>query len=134
MILEVWYKKNWGRFHIAIGILFSIIFLLGAFALKDYYYLTYLILSAGIIYMGYVRLKKPYLICTKDEICVTGIFGELARKYHYQKFKEITINENRFFKDGQKLKFNAWFTNEHHWENLKRLFKEEPLLVSELQD
>lgn len=134
MILEVWYKKNWGRFHIAVGILFSIIFVLGALALKDYSYMTYLLLSAGIIYIGYVRLKKPYLICTKDEIRVTGVFGEIVRKYHYQNFKEITIKENRFFKEGKKLKFNAWFTNEHQWENLKRHFNEEPLLVSELQD
>ena len=79
--MEVWYLRAWGTFHIVTGIIFSVIFILGALVVKDYSFLAYLILSGGLIFTGYQRLTKPYIILFKNRIEVRGLFGEITKKY-----------------------------------------------------
>ncbi|MBK8927562.1 MAG: hypothetical protein IPM74_17090 [Crocinitomicaceae bacterium] len=89
--IEVWYMKAFATFHILTGVLVSVIFILGALILKDYFYFLYLILSIGIVVMGINRLRKPYICCFKNEITVTGLFGEISKTYKWEQKNEICI-------------------------------------------
>ena len=132
--IEVWYIKAFASFHILIGTLFSAIFILGALILKDYFYFLYLILSLGIIVMGINRLQKPYIRCYKNEIYVTGLFGEISKSYTWDRKNEISVSKNRVFIQGEKLKFNSWFTNTHQYQKMLRYLSGENMPADELQN
>lgn len=133
-ILEVWYYRSWGAMHILLGILFSVIFVIGALILDNLFHLAYLILSFGIIYMGYVRIRKPYLICYDKKICVTGMFGAISHDYAWEDEKDLVIKGNRLYLKSKKLKFNYWFTNQNQYQNMIRFYKKSASLSDELQD
>ncbi|MBK8927725.1 MAG: hypothetical protein IPM74_17935 [Crocinitomicaceae bacterium] len=131
--IEVWYMKAFATFHILTGVLFSVIFILGALILKDFFYFLYLILSIGIVVMGINRLRKPYICCFKNEITVTGLFGEISKTYKWEQKNEICISGNRVFVQGKKLKFNSWFTNVHQYQKMLRYLSGENMPADELQ-
>lgn len=131
---EVWYLRTWGTFHLVVGIIFSVIFILGAIVINDYTFLLYLILSAGLIYMGINRLKKPYIEYSAQHITVRGVFGEIAKNYIIQKSDIIHVKNNSVFLNSKKMKFNHWFTNPHQYAKMIRLFSVENFPADELQD
>jgi hypothetical protein len=132
--LQVWYYRAWGALHVLLGILFSVVFIVGALLLDDLSHLMYLILSFGISYMGFVRIRKPYLICYDKKICVTGMFGALAYEYIWEDEKDLVIKGNRLYLKNKKLKFNYWFTNQNQYQNMIRFYKKSASLSDELQD
>lgn len=131
--IAVWYLSAWGAFHILTGIIFSVIFVLGAVVLKDFTFLAYLFLSFGLIFLGIIRLKKPYLICSDFKITVIGMFGQAIHQYTWTDKKELQIRGNRFYLNNQKLKFNNWFTNQNQYQNMIRFYSGSELLSDELQ-
>lgn len=131
--IEVWYLNAWGGLHVLTGLIFSVIFILGAVVLKDYTYLIYLFLSFGLVFFGIVRLRKPYLICSDFKITVIGLFGKATRQYIWTDKKELQIKGNRFYLNNQKLKFNNWFTNQNQYQNMIRFYSGSDLLGDELQ-
>lgn len=133
-ILEVWYYRSWGAMHILLGILFSIVFVMGAFILDNLSYLAYLLLSFGIIYMGFVRIRKPYLTCADKKISVTGPLGNTSYEYAWEDEKDLIIKGNRLYLKNKKLKFNYWFTNQNQYQNMIRFYKRSASLSDELQD
>lgn len=133
-ILEVWYYRAWGALHVLLGILFSIIFIIGAVILNNPSHLAYLILSCGIIYMGFVRIRRPYLICSDKKICVTGLFGSIAHEYVWNDEKDLVVKRNRLYLKNEKLKFNYWFTNQNQYQNMIRFYTKSASLSDELQD
>lgn len=132
--MEVWYLRVWGTFHIVTGIIFSVIFILGALVVKDYSFLAYLILSGGLIFTGYQRLSKPYLILYKNSIEVRGLFGEISKKYEWTNKKELSAISGRIYLRRSKMHFNNWFTNKHQYEKLLRYCSDTTSLADELQD
>ena len=140
MHLELWYQRIWGTVNIALGIIFSVIFILGAVVLNDPSLLFYLILTGGNIYFGWVRIKQPCVICDEavqgsaGAIRVYGIFGQLLVTYTYSHRSEIMVKENRLYQNGKKLKFNSWFTNLHQWEKIKRYYTDGLLPADDLQE
>ncbi len=132
--LEVWYYRSWGALHIVLGILFSIVFIVGALLLDDLSHLVYLILSFGIVFMGFVRIRKPYLVCFDKKICVTGMFGTTAYEYFWEDEKDLSIKGGRLYLKNKKLKFNYWFTNQNQYQNMIRFYKRSASLSDELQD
>jgi hypothetical protein len=133
-VLEVWYYRAWGTLHVLLGILFSVVFILGAFIPDNLSSLAYLILSFGIVYMGIVRLRKPYLICYDKKISVTGMFGGTAHEYTWEDEKDLVIAGNRLFLKKKKLRFNYWFTNQNQYQNMIRFYSGSASLSDELQD
>jgi len=133
-MIKIYYKQIWGSLYLILGIIFSVLFILGFLVLHDFYILTYLILSIGLIVMGFFRLKTPYLICNKNEILVFGLIGNVLYRYSFLNDTEISINKNRFYLNGKKMKFNVWFTNKHHWKQLYQRFSNEVKIEDELVD
>ncbi|MBI3136531.1 MAG: hypothetical protein HYZ14_17785 [Bacteroidetes bacterium] len=133
-IYEVWYLRIWGTFHVVVGAVFSVIFMLGAVVLNDYSFLLYLLFSGLLLYMGLVRLRKPYLVYSPNKIEVRGTYGEIYKTYTWEKADEVSVKDNRIFLNGKKLRFNAWFTNKHQYNRMIRFFSGEILVADELQD
>lgn len=133
-LIEVWYYRSWGAMHILLGILCSIIFVMGALILHNQSHLTYLLLSFGIIYMGYVRIRKPYLRCFDKKITVTGLLGNTSYEYIWEYDKDLVIKGNRLYLNNKKLKFNYWFTNQNQYQNMIRFYTKSKSLIDELQD
>ncbi len=79
--------------------------------LNDLSYLLYLILTAGIIYQGYIRNTRPYLKYTHGQIEVFGNFGEKSRSYTWSQSDELKIKQGRLYLNGKKLRFNDWFVS-----------------------
>lgn len=131
---EIWFKRTWCTVHIVLGILFSIIFVLGAISLKEYSYFFYLILSGGLIYFGWNRLRKPYVTYTENSIFVYGFLGDIIYRYQFVHRSEIIVKEKKFFLKSTKLKINSWFVNSAQWENMIRYFSNEISKAEELQD
>lgn len=144
MRLELYYHRTWGIINISLGIIFSVIFIVGALFLNDHSFFYYLILTGGNIILGMIRLKKPYVVCTeirnddetisKGEIKVFNSFGIVQYTYTYSSPKEITVVKNRLCQNGTKLKFNSWFTNKHQWNKIISYYKEGKLPADDLQD
>jgi len=132
--MEVWYLRAWGTFHVITGIIFSIIFILGAVVIKDYSFLAYLFLSGGLIFIGFQRLTKPYIIVFNRHIEVRGLFGEIAKKYEWEDKKELSIKSGRIYLGSKKMQFNKWFTNQHQYEKLLRYCSNTASTADELQD
>ncbi len=133
-IIEVWYYRSWGAMHMLLGILFSIIFVMGALILDNLLHLAYLLLSFGMIYMGVVRIRKPYLTCFDKKISVTGPFGNISYEYVWDDEKDLVIKGNRLYLKNKKLKFNIWFTNQNQYQNMIPFYKKSASLSDELQD
>lgn len=131
-VFEVWYQRIWGTLHIALGCVFSAIFILGALVLEDLSTLLYLVLSGLLIYKGVVRLRKPYLIYTRTKIVVYGAFGELFRTYEWEHPDDLMVRAARFYLRGKKLQFNAWFTNRHQYKHMLDYFSEDSSAGDEL--
>jgi hypothetical protein len=140
MKLELWYQRIWGNLNIAVSILFSIIFILGAVILNDAKFLLYLIFTAVNGYIGYKRLTVPYVVCTEEtpgkngEIIVYNSYGALQYTYRYQSRDEITVQGNRLYQGNKKLRFNSWFTKNHEWEKIVQYYATGTLPVNELQE
>ena len=132
--MEVWYLRAWGAFHVVTGIIFSVIFILGAVVVKDYSFLAYLILSGGLIFTGYQRLSKPYLILYKNNLEVRGLFGEISKKDEWTTMNELTVRSGRIYLRKSKMHFNSWFTNKYQYEKLLRYCSDKTSLADELQD
>jgi hypothetical protein len=131
---EVWYLRIWGTFHVVMGAVFSTIFTVGAAFLEDYSLLLYLLFSGSLIYMGLVRLRKPYLVYSETEIQVRGMYGEIYKTYTWKKSEEIEVKDKRIFLHGKKLRFNAWFTNRHQYKRMLLFFSGEKDFENELKD
>lgn len=132
--VAVFYTHSWGAFHILIGIIFSTVFILGALILNDLFYLVHLLFSGGLIFMGTVRLQKPYLVCAHQNIQVTGHFGQKAYNYSWANDRDLKIKGNRLYLKDKKLKFNSWFTNQDQYKNMIRFYAKSESLSDELQD
>ena len=130
----VWYNRIWGILRVAMGSLISLIFISGAFILNDYSLLLYLFFSLMIVYLGIVRLRKPYLIYNHTSIQVIGVYGEKYKSYNWSEKDHVEIRNKRIFVNGKKLSFNAWFTNRRQYEHMLRFFSGESLPADELQD
>lgn len=131
---EVWYLKSWGAFHVVTGLIFSVIFALGAVMLDEITYFLYLIPSAGIVYMGWVKLRHPYISYTKNQLIVRGTFGDIYKKYIFSDNDRLLTQNNRILLNGEKLKFNRWFTNQHQYKAMLAYFSGDLSPASELQD
>ena len=144
MQLELYYHRTWGIINISFGIIFSVIFIVGALYLNDNSFFYYLILTGGNIILGMIRLKKPYVVCTEirnddetisaGEIKVFNSFGMVQYSYTYKSPTEITVVKNRLCQNGTKLKFNSWFTNKHQWDKIIRYYTDGKLPADDLQD
>lgn len=130
----VWYYKSWCRIHLILGLIFSFIFILGALALNNYIYLLYLLLSFNLIFMGYQRLKWPYIEYSQTRILVRGNWGYQSKKYNLGNNDRITYHKNRLYLNDQKLKLNHWFTNLHDWKRFINFFIPKHDDFNELQD
>lgn len=131
---EVWFQRTWCTVHIVLGVLFSIIFVLGALSLKEYTYFFYLLLSGGLIYFGWNRLRKPYVSYTENSIFIHGFLGDIIYRYQFEHRSDILVKDKKFFLKGAKLKMNAWFVNKAQWENMMRYFSNKNSKAEELQD
>lgn len=144
MQLELYYHRTWGIINISLGIIFSLIFIIGAIFLNDNSFFYYLILTGGNIILGIIRLKKPYVLCseirnendeiTSGEIKVLNSFGQVQYRYEYKSTSEITVVGNRLCQNGTKLKFNSWFINKHQWNKIIRYYTDGKLPADDLQD
>lgn len=119
---EVWYVSAWGLFHVITGIVFSLIFLIGALLLEDLKLLAYIICSAGLVYMGFVRLKKPYIRYSASKIELTGTFGEQLRSYEIKPGDETVVKHNRIYLNGSLLRFNNWFVKKAQYNKMLRFY------------
>jgi hypothetical protein len=140
MKLELWYHRIWGNLNIAVSILFSLIFILGALILNDLKFLLYLVFTAVNGYIGYMRLTVPYAVCTEEtlgkngEIKVYNSYGKVQHTYRYQSRDEITVHGNRLYQGNKKLRFNSWFTKKHEWEKIVQYYSTGTLPADELQE
>lgn len=143
MHYELWYHRTWGTLHITLGILFGLIFVIGAVVLRDPFLAVYFLAAPGLIVMGWMRLKKPYVVFTerfpgsndvKGEIRVNGLFGGVQQTYTYREPSEIVAKNNRLYQNGRKLRFNSWFINRHQWKKMYRYYGEDLSPADELQD
>jgi len=131
---EVWYLRIWGTFHLVVGFVFSLVFIVGALFLKDYSLFLYLLFSGLLIYMGLIRLRKPYLTYNTNKILMYGMFGEISKTYTWNTANDLVVKDKRIFLTGKKLPFNAWFTNRHQYERMLEFFSGEKALEDELQE
>lgn len=129
---EVWYLRIWGTFHLVVGSVFSLVFIVGAAFVEDYSFLLYLLFSGLLIYMGLVRLRKPYLVYSANQIRVRGTYGENYKIYTWNKPEEIEVKNGRVFLNGNKLRFNSWFTNRHQYNRMLAFFNGKFVLENEL--
>lgn len=131
---HVYYLYAYCSIPILIGVITSIIFSIGAIVLDEPTYWCYLILSVGLIIMGYMRLKKPYIVYSKNAIHVNGIFGIPFIKYEIQNKSQLKFSRNRLYYQGEKLKFNAWFVNRHQYKAMLNYFINDPDFANQLHD
>lgn len=115
--VTVSYQRQYPALFLLAGIFCSVVFLVGAFFLEDYSILFYLILSSGLIYIGWWRFNHPYLKCYHNRIEVSGLFGENFKVYSFTK-KDLVLRGKRIWLKNEKLKFNHWFVRRDDYKKM----------------
>ena len=131
---EIKYQALWGRLYFAFGIIFGLIFILGAIILDDYSILFNLLLCVMMFIIGKAMTKKPYAVYNSKEIIQYSFFGNIRKHYSFNKPDEIEIRNNHFYLNNKKLKMNNWFVDKRDWERAKQFYSGESDLLDELID
>lgn len=135
MLNEIKYRAIWGKLYILLGVLFGLLFLFGSFLLKDYTILLNLVAAFIVIYLGYSMLKRPNIKYSGKEIMVMGFMGSIRKHYWFESKSEITIRNNRLYRNNKKLKMNDWMVDKKDWNRMIAFFSgEEKVIMDELID
>jgi hypothetical protein len=125
-IIPIKYKQTLTNIYILIGVLCSIIFLIGGYLLNDYLILTYTLVAILPIYVGYKMKTNKYAEASISEIKVYGLLGQLRKHYQLQPQEKFVIKSNRvYIKQPNKLikvKMYSWFVNQYDWQSVLCLF------------
>lgn len=116
------YQSIWGRLYILLGILFSLLFIIGSFILGDLLVLTNLAASILILVIGKNILKNPYVTYTNKEITVYGLLGNKRKQYIIKKSDTIKTQNQSIYLNDKKLKLNHWFIDKGDWKRFLSSF------------
>jgi hypothetical protein len=130
---EIKYQANWGRLYILLGVLFGLLFVIGALILEDFTIFLNILASFMVIYIGYAMLKKPYAGYNKNEIKVFTFLGATRHHYKITADNPIQIENNRLYMGGKKLKLNSWMIDAKDWDRLKIFYDQDASLLNELK-
>ncbi len=131
---KIMYQASWGKLYLILGVLFGLLFILGALILKDYTVLFNLIASLVVIYFGYGMLKKPYLIYSTSEIIVYSTFGTVRHTYPILESDNLIFDNERVYLNGKKLKINSWMLEKKEWRRFHQFYDDQLGLLSELTE
>lgn len=135
MLNEIKYQAIWGKLYILLGVLFGLLFVFGAFLLKDYTILLNLAATFIVIYLGYSMLNRPNIKYNDKEIMVMGFMGSIRKHYRFESKSEITIRNNRLYQGGKKLRMNNWMVDKKDWNRMIAFFSDEgEVIMEELVD
>lgn len=136
MMNKVYYKSIYGRIYAILGVIFTLVFLLGTFVLNDLAILVYVIFSGFMIYLGIRMQKQPYAEYNKKELKLYSLWGGFRKRIEYQNPTEIQVKNNQLYYKGKKIRLNDWFVNEEQWQRMMRYYSEvgENELMDELKE
>jgi hypothetical protein len=129
------YNPVYGRLYILFGIIFSVIFILGIFVLKDYTILLYLLFSGFLIVIGKSALKTNYAVFSKNELILFNLFGKQRKKYSFSLKTDVISRNNHLYYKGKKIKLNNWFVKKNEWRELMEFYAtEDKSIIDEIQE
>lgn len=131
---EIKFQAIWGRTYFILGVLFGLLFIMGAIILNDYSILLNLLAAALIIYIGKQMLSRSYALYNEREIKVFGHVGALRKHYQFTDKKQITIQSNAAYLNGEKLKISAWMVDKQDWKRFIDFYDTDNAYLHELQD
>lgn len=122
------HKQIWANAYIVVGLFCMFIFFAGAYFLKDFTILIYVVAAIGPIYVGFKMRKSNYALVTKNRIQVFGLLGQLKKDYKLANNEYFMEINNRIYlrrnKVRLKVKMNNWFVNQHDWDRVIELFSD----------
>ncbi|MEZ4924395.1 MAG: hypothetical protein R2780_14580 [Crocinitomicaceae bacterium] len=118
---EVKYNAVYGRLYILLGILFSVIFVVGGIILNDLTIYFNLLASAAIIYIGNNVLKNPYAKFDAQNIILYSFWGSERHHYTFKK-SDLKLKNGRIYLNKEKLKMNSWFLAKNDWNRILQFY------------
>ncbi|MBD3636524.1 MAG: hypothetical protein HUJ25_04210 [Crocinitomicaceae bacterium] len=132
---EVKYNPIYGRILIVLGIVFSLIFLLGFFVVHINESLLYTLFGAFLIVIGYGMIKGCYVKYGKDFIEAYNFTGGIRKRHEFSKKSDVTIRNGQLFVHGQRIWINNWFLKKADWKRMIAFYSEsDDSLLTELVD
>ena len=132
---RLYYSPVYGRLLIALGILFTAIFILGYFIAGITESIFYCMLTAIIIIVGFGILNGPYAVYD-EEVLILFTYGfKEKQRIKYKDKSEITVKSNHLYHNGKKIKMNDWFIRKADWNRMIQFYSSsDESLLSELKD
>lgn len=131
---SVYIKSAIARIYVVLGILFVLIFVLGAIILKDPMNILYAASSTFLIVIGVVALKSPYAVFDKNHLIIYNFIGKIRIKYTFDDKNEIKVKNDKLYFQGEKMKISKSFVNPEEWNRLIQFYSESDFLINELKD
>ena len=122
------------KIYIVMGIIFVLIFILGAIILKDFTNILFALSSVFLIVIGVVALKKPYADYSEKELIIYSFIGKIRIKYTFDDKKDVKVKNNNLYFQGEKMKISKSFVNQDEWKRLINFYSDEVKLMDELQE
>lgn len=128
------YQAIWARMYILSGVLFGLLFIVGAYILKDWTVLYNLLAAVLITAIGIGMLRHPYATYGEHEIRVNGFFGIERKHYHFNSRNDIKIDNHRLYLNGKKLSISRWLVDKADYNRMEAFYDAEAALIDELTD
>lgn len=131
---QINYQVMWARLYLLSGILFGLLFIIGAYILNDLTVLYNLLAAVLIFSIGWGMMKYPYAIYTENEIRVNGFFGIERKYYQFETKEEVTVENHRLYINGNKLAISRWLVDKADYLRMEGFYDDEAALIEELTD
>lgn len=131
---SVYIKSAIARIYIVLGILFVLIFVLGAIILQDPINILYAASSTFLIIIGAVALKSPYADFDENQLIIYNFVGKIRIKYTFDDKNDVIVKNDKLYFQGEKMKISKSFVNPEEWDRLIQFYSEPDFLINELKD
>ncbi len=131
---SIYIKSSIARIYIVLGILFVLIFVLGAIILQDFINILYAVSSTFLIIIGAVALKSPYADFDENQLIIYNFVGKIRIKYTFDDKNDIKVKNDKLYFQGEKMKISKSFVNPEEWNRLIQFYSEPDFLINELKD
>lgn len=124
--IPITYNPVWANIYILIGVLCTIIFLIGGYTLNDFLIYSYTLIGLFPILIGFKMKMNNYAEVSSSEIKVYGLLGQLRKQYQLKPEETFQLKNNKIYikrlNKMYKIKMNSWFINPYDWEQVLDLF------------
>lgn len=131
---QINYQTSWARLYLLCGVLFGVLFVVGAIILRDWFILFNILAAILIMGIGWGMLRYPYATYTSNEIKVFGFFGTERKHYTFDSKAAIDVSNHRLYLNGKRLQINRWLVDKADYKRMEAFFDREKAFMNELTD